>query len=869
MSIIITKVSFEHYEPGAALGIATPRISWRFGGDAENWEQASYEIAISRSGQSNSFKVESSDSVLVPWPDKPLTSRERASISVTAHGKDGSSAAAQVNVEAALLQPADWTAQAVSRPTYPDNVAKRPCLLRRRFALETLPKTARLYITAMGLYEATLNGQRIGDHVLAPGWQSYSYRLAYQVFDVAPLLKEGTNELCAWVGEGWWAGRLGFHTGARDIWGTRPALVAQLEAEGKVLAQTDDGWEWAEGPIVGSELYDGEAFDTTLSLTAFKPAEVLPRPLHLVAPQAPPVRRTAHIPASEIIITPSGKTIVDFGQNLVGWLRWNNQVDGTGTVTIRHAEVLEHGELGTRPLRFADATDTVVLGGKTEGHEPKFTFHGFRYAEVTGFPRAVEKDDFTAVVVHSDFERTAHFESSHKELNQLYSNVVWGLRGNFVSVPTDCPQRDERLGWTADLMAFAPTASMIYDVNGLLSEWLGDVAAEQLDYGKGRPPFVVPNIPLPGQARTDTPPPVAVWSDVTTITPLDIYTTTGDVSLLRDQWRSMKAWIDEGIPRTDAGLWKRVFQFGDWLDPRAPPEDAANGMTDPTLVADAYLIHSVRIAAKVALVLGQEEDQRRYESEAARLLDAFQAEYVSPKGRITSDSQCAYVLALQFRLAKSEEQAEFWAATLERLVRQGIFKVGTGFASTPFVLLALAAHGRLQVAYRMLQEGECPSWLYQVKMGATTMWERWNSMLPSGEINPGEMTSFNHYAFGSVGAFLHQVIGGIRALEPGWKRIAIHPRPGGTLTDAATSFTTPYGEVSCRWVLKGERTRIEATVVVPPNTTAELMIGDQKLAVGSGTHRVEGVWKDESEWPPQPISYFHFPGDEKKSTFVP
>lgn len=330
-------------------------------------------------------------------------------------------------------------------------------------------------------------------------------------------------------------------------------------------------------------------------------------------------------------------------------------------------------------------------------------------------PRTLEKSDFTAVVVHSDFERTAHFESSHKELNQLYSNVVWALRGNFVSVPTDCPQRDERLGWTADLMAFAPTASMIYDVNGLLGEWLGDVAAEQLDYGKSRPPFVVPNIPLPGQAHTDPPPPVAVWSDVTTITPLDLYTTTGDVSLLRDQWPSMKAWIDEGIPRTESGLWKRVFQFGDWLDPRAPPEDAANGMTDPTLVADAYLIHSVRIAAKVAGILGHEEDKRRYDAEAERLLGAFHAEYVSPNGRITSDSQCAYVIALQFQLAKSDEQTEFWAATLERLVRQGTFKVGTGFASTPFVLLTLAAHGRLQVAYRMLQESQCPSWLYQVK----------------------------------------------------------------------------------------------------------------------------------------------------------
>lgn len=446
--------------------------------------------------------------------------------------------------------------------------------------------------------------------------------------------------------------------------------------------------------------------------------------------------------------------------------------------------------------------------------------------------------------------------------------MIFAKLQNFVSVPTDCPQRDERLGWTADLMAFAPTASMLYDVNGLLAEWLGDVASEQLDYGEGKPPFIVPNIPLPGAKRTDPPPPVAIWSDVATITPLDLYTTTGDISLLEKQWDSMKAWLDRGIPRREDGLWKRVFQFGDWLDPRAPPEDAANGMTDPTLVADAYLIHSVRIAANVASILGHKADQKRYEEEDKRLLDAFHNEYVSPNGRITSDSQCAYVVALQFGLHKTDAQAEFWAATLERLVRQGCFKVGTGFASTPFILLTLAKHERLQLAYRMLQEGECPSWLYQVKMGATTMWERWDSMLPNGDINPGEMTSFNHYAFGSVGAFLHEVIGGIKALEPGWKRISINPRPGGTITDAATSFTTPYGEVSCKWALNADRTKITATAVVPPNTTAEVKVGNYEKSLGSGTHKIEGEWKDEAQWPPQAISYFQFPDDEKKSTFV-
>lgn len=381
MTVTITKLSFDHYEPGAAVGTATPRLSWRFGGDASNWKQASYEVKITRPSGANTFKVSSDESVLVPWPDRPLASRERATVEVLVHGEDGSTATESAGLEAALLSPTDWSAKAISRPEDPKekDTPKRPIVVRRKFNLSTVPKDARLYITALGVYEVSINGERVGDHVLAPGWQAYSYRLAYQVFDVRSLLKEGENTITAWVGEGWWTGRLGFHKGARNIWGSKPSLIAQLEGDGKVVVQTGKEWEWTTGPILLSELYDGEAVDTTLKLGEYAPVEVAPRPeTNLVAPQAPPVRRTGLVPAVEIITTPAGKTVIDFGQNLVGWLRWNKQIDGEGTVTIRHAEVMEHGELGTRPLRFANATDTIVLGGKTAGHEPKFTFHGFR-----------------------------------------------------------------------------------------------------------------------------------------------------------------------------------------------------------------------------------------------------------------------------------------------------------------------------------------------------------------------------------------------------------------------------------------------------------------------------------------------------------
>lgn len=379
VDISITKLSVEHYEPGSAVEIASPRISWRFGGSAVNWKQAGYDIRITRPSSAKTFNVESSDSILVPWPDTPLASREQTLVEVRAHGTDRSVTPwAELKVEAALLEASNWTAKAVSSAPQEVDAPKRPFLVRKRFSVDSVG-AARLYITALGLYDAEINGKPVSDHVLAPGWQSYSYRQAYQTLDVTDLLQKGDNVITAWVAEGWYAGRLGFLKGARNIWGSTPALIAQLEVDSKVVVQTDESWEWATGPILLSEIYDGESIDTTEPTSAWKPVTVINRPdVPLVAPQAPPVRRTHELKAVEIITTPSGKTILDFGQNLVGWLRWNKQIDGTGTVTIAHAEVLEHGELGTRPLRYAKATDHVKLGGNTQGYEPKFTFHGFR-----------------------------------------------------------------------------------------------------------------------------------------------------------------------------------------------------------------------------------------------------------------------------------------------------------------------------------------------------------------------------------------------------------------------------------------------------------------------------------------------------------
>jgi alpha-L-rhamnosidase len=699
MSLAIDRVTFEHYQPGQAVGLACPRISWRFRGDSKNWHQRAYDIQIHRSGISRPFHVVSSQSVLVPWPDAPLRSREKATIEVTVTGEDATAVPkATLDIEVALLNREDWSAKVITGPPEVDG-GRTPFLLRKRFRLSTTG-AARLYITSLGVYEAEINGKTVGDHVLAPGWQSYNYRHSYQTFDVSDILQEGENEIVATLADGWYAGRLGWEGGRRGIYGSRLGLLAQLEVDGQLLVGTEGSWEWTTGSLISSELYDGEHIDTRKPPGPWIPVELLPFPTgRLIVPQAPPVRRIQKVEAVDIFTTPSGKTIIDFGQNLVGRLRWNKQIDGPGVVvTIRHAEVMEHGELGVRPLRICKATDKVVLGGQTMGYEPKFTFHGFRYAQIEGFPRNVQLDDFTAVVVHNDMERTGEFDSSHKLINQLHSNVTWGMRGNFVSVPTDCPQRDERLGWTGDLAAFSTTASFLYDVAGTLAEWLHDLSFEQLDFGKGVPPTVVPSIfadhPLLSTQA------FAIWGDVATITPYDLFRAYGDEKILIDQYESMIAWLDRGVRRAPTGLWDpENHQLGDWLDPRAPPDSPGAGQTDRWLVADAFLIRSTHLVAKSSGKLGYHDAAKRYDEDARRLLEAFHAEYVTANSRLMSDSQCAYVLALWFNLATSAEQAQKWANRLERLVRAETFKVGTGFAGTPLILLALEKHGKLPIAY--------------------------------------------------------------------------------------------------------------------------------------------------------------------------
>ncbi|WP_081909119.1 glycoside hydrolase family 78 protein [Deinococcus sp. YIM 77859] len=838
-----------------ALGVAspTPRLSWRVRSASPGWVQSGYEIECQdEQGTHTSGRIPSPDAVLVPWPFAPLTSRERVQVRVRAWNTEEMPTdwSVPLAVEAGLFHSEDWTAHFVT-PEFTEGPAP---LLRREFDVRGGLTAARLYITALGVYEAQLNGERVGDHVLAPGWTSYDHRLRYQTFDVTSLLREGRNALGVMLGNGWYRGRLGFSGGQRNIYGDRLALLAQLElryADGTVdRVVTDEDWRAARGPILSSELYDGECYDARLEPvewaqpgfddTAWQAVHIVERDLRtLIAPEGPPVRRTELVAPTSIFQSPSGKTLVDFGQNLVGWVRFTVRGEAGQTVTLRHAEVLEHGELGTRPLRTAQAMDQYTLkGGGEETWEPRFTFHGFRYAEIEGWPGDLSPEDVTAVVVHSDLERTGWFECSDPLVNKLHENVVWGMRGNFLDIPTDCPQRDERLGWTGDIQVFAPTASFLYDVDGFLTSWLGDVAAEQSE--EGVPPFIVPNIQ--GERSMV---PAAAWTDAAVIVPWVLYERFGDRDVLARQFASMCAWVDF-LDRHcgPARVWDQGFQFGDWLDPTAPPDQPGAAKTDAEIVATAYFARSAGLVSQAAAVLGQEDRARHYAALAAEVRAAFARRYVTPDGRMMSDAVTAYTLALAFDLLPNVAQRVQAGERLAKLVRDGGYRILTGFVGTPLICDALTEAGRADAAYRLLMQRENPSWLYPVTMGATTIWERWDSMLPDGSINPGEMTSFNHYALGAVADWLHRTVAGLAPAGPGYRRMTIRPLPGGGLTSASARHVTPYGEASVAWTISGDTFTLEA--VLPPNTSATVILPgeeDMPLEVLSGEHRWERPYR--------------------------
>ena len=699
---------------------------------------------------------------------------------------------------------------------------------RRAFTVDGAPRRATLHVTAIGLVEAHLNGARVGDDVLTPGWTAYRHRLAVSSYDVTGQIVSGANVVGAIVGEGWAIGRIGYE-GRRNHYADRPGLFLQLDLEYDDRAEiigTDESFTTGTGSVLANSLYDGEEHDARLEPVgwnlpgfddgAWTPVEPFDWDLAtLVTTGAQPIRRIQELEPISIHLNRNGNPIVDFGQNISGWVRLTVHGEAGQTVTLRHAEVLTDGELNTETLRSAAATDRYTLrGGGEETWEPRFTFHGFRFVEVDGYPGTVTADDITAVVVHSDMTRTGWFECSNELLNQLHANVVWSMRDNFVGVPTDCPQRDERLGWTGDLNAFGPTAAFLYDVRGVLGSWLADLAAEQRE--KGYVPWVVPDV-------LSTPSsPTALWSDVAVSLPWTLYTEYGDVEILRRSYESMSAFIQDVETRlNENGLWDKGFQFGDWLDPDAPMDNPAGGKTDRHLVASAFLCRTTAEIAKTARLLGETGDAEHFAALASRVRTAFRHEYVTPSGRLANESATALALAICFDILDEDQEVRA-GEQLAALVAKAGYRISTGFAGTPFVTEALGRTGHLDAAYLLLLETGCPSFLYPVTMGATTIWERWDSIRPDGTINPSGMTSLNHYALGAVADWLHKVVGGLSPAEPGYRRMRIAPRPGGDLTHATVTHDTVHGPASVAWRISENQLRLD--VRIPADTAATVVL---------------------------------------------
>ncbi|MFI6818826.1 family 78 glycoside hydrolase catalytic domain [Nonomuraea sp. NPDC050328] len=839
----VTAPRAEHRTDPLGLGESRPRLSWTTATDRPGWRQSAYEIEAG----TERFTAESAESVLVPWPFAPLTSRQRVQVRVRVRSAEGdwSGWSPPAAFEAGLLHPADWSARFVSPPADEH-------LLRGDFTVRQAVTAARLHVTALGVYEAELNGVRVGDHVLAPGWTSYHHRLRYQTFDVTGLIRPGPNTLGAVLADGWYRGRLGFEGGATGIYGDRLALLAQLEltfADGGTRTfGTGPGWRCAAGPLIAASIYDGETHDARLEVpgwsspapppdpATWRPVEVVEHDLAtLVAPTGPPVRRTGELAPVEVLTSPSGRTVLDFGQNLVGRLRITAEGAAGERVVLRHAEVLEEGEPATRLLRTAAATDVYVLrGGGPEVWEPRFTFHGFRYASVEG---PADPGLVRAVVCHTDMPRTGRFECSDPLVERLHENAVWSMRGNFLDLPTDCPQRDERLGWTGDLQVFAPTAAFLYDCAGLLESWLADVAAEQAP--SGAVPVAVPNVLGERSAFA-----AAGWGDAIVLVPWTLYRRYGDAGLLERCFPAMCRYVDHVAELAGPSrLWTEGYQFGDWLDPAAPPDRPGAGRTPKEVVATAYLAHSAGVLARAAEVLGRDAERERYQALAAAVGEAFAAAYVRPEGTVLGDSATGYALALTFGLLPEPGQREFAGRRLAEVIAEGGHRIATGFLGTPLVCDALTEAGQVATAYRLLLQRECPSWLYAVTMGGTTIWERWDSLRPDGTVNLGEMTSFNHYALGAVADWLHRCVAGLAPAAPGYRRLLIRPRPGGGLTRARAALRTPYGPAEAAWRLDGEQAGeldggLEVTAVVPPNTSALVHLpGAEPFEVGSGRHR--------------------------------
>ena len=839
-----------------AIDTPRPRLSWKLQDTRVGARQTAYRIVVAPTrsdleAQQNltwdTGKVASDQSVFIDYAGPKLTSRQVCWWQVKTWDADGkeSNWSTPAFWEMGLLDRSDWQAEWIGAGIVGGSYTIPPVpYFRKSFDLDKPVRRARLYVTALGMHEFHLNGKPVSDVIFAPGRTEYRKRVPYHVFDITAQLRTGQNICGAILGDGWYCGHL--HSDPRQTYGDRPRLLAQLQIEfndgTRRTIGTDPSWKWSEGPIRSSDMLMGEDYDARLEIpgwndrgfddSGWRSALRFDDPgIAIVAHRAPPVKKHERIRPVAAAVTSLNRrrNIIDLGQNMVGFVRLRIRNAKPGhVISLRHVEMLDaDGKPYVLALRTARATDHYTCrGGEEEVFEPKFTFHGFRYVEIRDYPGIPTADDIEGIVVHSDTPPTGRFECSDPMINQLQHNILWSQKGNFIDIPTDCPQRDERLGWTGDAQVFIRTAAFNMDVGNFFHKWLLDVADSQ--YDDGHIPSVVPHVTSIHHEGGPA------WADAAVICPWVIYLCYGDKRILEDRYETMKRFVDwmnatspNHIRADENQKWRG---YGDWL--------SHDAYTPPDLIGTAFFSYSAKLFAQAAEVLGRKDDATQYHKLADDVRAAWRNRYVTPDGLIVAQTQTAYVLALHFELIEDAHRARV-VDQLVRDIRKRGMHLSTGFVGTPYLNHVLTQNGHADIAYALLHQKTFPSWLFPVTHGATTMWERWDGWTPEKGFNDAGMNSYNHYAYGAVGEWMYSTVAGIDLDpdRPGYKQIIIRPHPKQSgLTHASATLESPYGKIASAWKLEGATLSLDVTI--PPNTTATIRVpASDPHSVRESNHR--------------------------------
>ncbi|MBQ1363654.1 MAG: family 78 glycoside hydrolase catalytic domain [Oscillospiraceae bacterium] len=834
--LTISEIRIENQTRAVITDRKRPRFSFALASDRQGCRLETYRIRVSCGDELfwDSGEREDKRQIAIVYRGRPLDPFTAYTVTVSAADNFGERAEADAAFSTGRLD-IPWQAKWITDATLPvpEKSSPVPLLFRRCFTLGERPVRAWINATALGVYELYLNGGKLGDRYFAPGFTSYPSQIQYQTYEI-PGLAAGENELKVRVGAGWAVGAFTF-TRTNQTYADTPALLLELHliyADGRseVLC-SDKTWEVSrDGALRFADFYDGEVYDAAVDedTIAYKPVDLAVRRSQgsIEAEYGAPVKAIRKLEPAAVFTSPGGERVYDFGQNFAGVIDAEILGKQGQKISFRHAEVLEGGELFVKPLRTAKARIDYTCREGKQHYSPSMTYMGFRYVGVRGI---AEKDlQLTALVLSSDMEETGRFSCSDERLNQLQHNILWGGRSNFVDIPTDCPQRDERMGWTGDIAVFARTACFNFDMSRFLEKWLRDLASEQTE--SGALPMTCPRAEDSWKKRA-----TGCWGDACVLVPWAEYLSRGDEELLRCCYPMMKKFLGECERR--AGLfslgahrriWSLPFQFGDWC---APDGSFAKWVLRGKWVATAYFANSCRIVSEIAKILGETADSAYFEKLYREISAAYTAILCRKSGRLKKEFQTAYVLPLAFGLVRGVQE-QTMADRLAEMVKDADFSPRAGFPGTPYLLFSLADHGKEDTAFRTLLSESCPGWLYAVKAGATTIWERWDALRPDGTVNTGGhgrdggMVSFNHYANGAAGDFLYRRIAGLEAAEGGYRRFTVAPKTGGGLRYAEAEVKTPYGLIRAAWRIEGNE--FTQTLTVPVSTVCTVILPSGK-----------------------------------------